>query len=220
MTNRLEEVDTPVELPEASKEYSRGIVAPSRRRASLRSGKAAFVLVHNRDANAAGTYFSKVTEQRFCKTLATLPTRTDVCPVVRHRYDKKPYEQSLRWTSIQTVKHPIQEMVVVEKMLLVEVCCQLQCIGDARLPVALSNRGNDTVEELLNRARPASSPSHRAGLSFSLVCTQLVDAHTFRQPQSPWKGYVLVETLFQQHLARETVWDGAAEPAEADRGIR
>jgi hypothetical protein len=215
-----EEVNKPAEWQGASGGYSLGIVALSRMRASLRSGRATHVSVHYFDVNTSGIYLSKMSEQRFCKTLAPLPTRTDVHPVVRHRCYKKPYEQSLGWAGIQTVEHPIEKMVVVKKMLLVKVRRQLQCVSDTRLPVALSNRGNDTIQELFNRACPASSPSHRASLSLALVCTQFVDAYTFRQPQSPRKGYILVETLFQQHLAREAVGDRAAEPSEAGCGIR
>lgn len=83
-------------------------------------------------------------------------------------------------------------------------------VCDALLPLSSTNARKNTVQELFHGAGPSTDPRYGARLAFALVSAQLVDAYTFCQPQRSWKRYILVQALFQQYPASETVGYGAA----------
>lgn len=93
-------------------------------------------------------------------------------------------------------------------------------VGNARLPIALSDSGDDTVEKLLDRACPSSAPSYSACLALALVRAQLIDTDTLGEPKSSWERDILVQTLVEQDLSCEAMRNRAAQPPEAYCGVR
>lgn len=61
----------------------------------------------------------------------------------------------------------------------------------------MANGRNNAVDEVLNGAGPAPTPGDGAGLAFSLVGAQLVDADALGQPQGTGQRDVLVQTLLE-----------------------
>lgn len=75
-------------------------------------------------------YFFQVIEHGFGQAPASTTAAGDVDPEVRDLDDEQPDEQALKWACIQAMDHPVEEMVVVEKVFFVEVDGKLESGAD------------------------------------------------------------------------------------------